>query len=52
MNEEILFLDPSSSEFKLLKTRLVRERNKVSDALDLAIDILNDMREKAVTLKG
>jgi len=49
---KLLSLDPGSGEFKLLKTRLVRERNKVSDALDLAIDILNDMMEKAVTLKG
>lgn len=49
---ELLPLDPGSGEFRLLKTRLVRERNKVSDALDLAIDILNDMKEKAVTLKG
>ena len=35
-------MDPDSSEYKLLYTKLVRERNKVSDALREACDLLKE----------
>jgi hypothetical protein len=39
-------LDPESSEFKALKTKLIRDRNRVSDALGDAIEVIRDTRAR------
>lgn len=39
-------LDPESDEFKLLKTRLIRERNKVADKLLFATELIENTLQK------
>jgi len=47
-DSQVLFsrsLDPESMEFKALRTQLIRERNKVSDALETAMEIVESAIE-------
>lgn len=39
---ELANLNPESSEFKTLKTKLIKERNKVMDALENAIELIRE----------
>lgn len=44
--EKLRSMDPDSDEYKTLKTGLVKERNKLSDALNSANRILSDTINK------
>jgi hypothetical protein len=43
-------LDSNSDEFKMLKTKLIREKNKVSDALEDAIDLIKCRLDRIIPL--